>query len=389
MPPVLVIAEKDLRQRFRDRSAIVLGFVAPLAIAMLMSFAFRNTSNFHITVDLVDNDHGQLAAAFHEFLTSPELHDVVTLGRVTDEATASARVHHGDAAAAIVVPPGFTHAATGTGATDLTVLTSTNSQLGGQVSHAIADSFVAQLNADRVSVATALAAGAPPQQIARLTEDASSLRLPEQIASRPIGARPLKAISYYAPAMAIFFVLFAIGFTARSFYTEQESGMLDRIGAAPLRPGTVLIGKSLSVLVYGVASLATVIVVTSLLFGADWGNLFAAGLISFAMVTAVVALTAFVIAVSRTERQAEGLASIIVFGLALLGGNFVTISSAPPLMRRLALLTPNGWALRGYVDLSTGAHGLGVVLQPVGAIVLFTVIISVLAVISGSRLARS
>jgi ABC-2 type transport system permease protein len=31
-----VIAAKDLRQRFRDRSAIVLGFIAPIAVASLI-----------------------------------------------------------------------------------------------------------------------------------------------------------------------------------------------------------------------------------------------------------------------------------------------------------------------------------------------------------------
>jgi len=33
MSAVLAIALKDLRQRLRDRSALVLGFVAPLAVA--------------------------------------------------------------------------------------------------------------------------------------------------------------------------------------------------------------------------------------------------------------------------------------------------------------------------------------------------------------------
>ena len=36
----VVIAAKDLRQRFRDRSAIVLGFVAPLLMVALMNAAF-------------------------------------------------------------------------------------------------------------------------------------------------------------------------------------------------------------------------------------------------------------------------------------------------------------------------------------------------------------
>ena len=36
MRAVLTIAGKDLRQRFRDRSAIVLAFVAPLVLALII-----------------------------------------------------------------------------------------------------------------------------------------------------------------------------------------------------------------------------------------------------------------------------------------------------------------------------------------------------------------
>ena len=35
MNAALVIAAKDLRQRFRDRSAIILGFVAPVLVSLL------------------------------------------------------------------------------------------------------------------------------------------------------------------------------------------------------------------------------------------------------------------------------------------------------------------------------------------------------------------
>ena len=50
MRAVLVIATKELRQRLRDRSALVLGFVAPIAIATLMSIAFRSTDDFSFTI---------------------------------------------------------------------------------------------------------------------------------------------------------------------------------------------------------------------------------------------------------------------------------------------------------------------------------------------------
>ena len=168
---------------------------------------------------------------------------------------------------------------------------------------------------------------------------------------------------------------------------RARSSTNDRISAAPLHPRTILLGKSLSVLVYGAASLGTVIVITSLLFGADWGNPLGAAAIGLTMVVAVVALTALVISIARTERQAEGLASIVVFGLALLGGNFVTISAAPPLMRRLALFTPNGWALRGFVDLSTGARGAKVVIQPVIGMLVFSACVAVVALFASRRTA--
>ena len=64
------------------------------------------------------------------------------------------------------------------------------------------------------------------------------------------------------------------------------------------------------------------------------------------------------IGLARTQRQAEGIASIIVFGLALFGGDFFFISSAPSTIKRLALLTPNGWAIRGFTDLATIGGGL-------------------------------
>ena len=62
MSAVLAIALKDLRQRLRDRSAIVLGFIAPLAVAWLISMAFGSVGSFHANVAVVDLDGGPVAA---------------------------------------------------------------------------------------------------------------------------------------------------------------------------------------------------------------------------------------------------------------------------------------------------------------------------------------
>jgi ABC-2 type transport system permease protein len=162
--------------------------------------------------------------------------------------------------------------------------------------------------------------------------------------TQPAGTQTLTGTSYYAPAMGIFFMFYAIGCGARSFFLERTGGTLERLAAAPTGPGAILAGKSLATFVYGVASLGTVAIVTSLAFDAHRGPLLVVLALIGALSLTMVGLTALVITVARTERQGDGFASLLTFGLVLLGGNFVFIGGAPPLVRTLALLPPNGWA---------------------------------------------
>ncbi|WP_431928530.1 ABC transporter permease [Amycolatopsis tucumanensis] len=371
MHPALVIAGKDLRQRLRDRSAWILGILAPVGVAMLISFAFRGAETFHTTVAVADLDRGPVAAAFTGFLTGPELDSVLAVETVPGVAEARQRVDDGGASAALVIPAGFSAAAHSGAAVPVTVLTDVDAPMAGEVARSVAAAFVAQLNADLLATRTALAAGADP---AGLAERAAALRLPEQVVSRAGGTAQQSGVSYYAPAMGMFFMFFSIGFTARGYFTEQRSGLLDRVAAAPVAPGTVLTGKALATFAYGTASLGTVALITTLGFAADWGPPGPVALLIVALGLALVCLTAFVITLARTERQAEGLAAIVTFGLVLLGGNFVYLGGAPDIIRTLTLATPNGWALRGFTDLSGGA-GWPAVWPPLLAILAFCVVL--------------
>ncbi len=386
---VLVIAAKDLRQRLRDRSAIVIGLVAPLVIAALMSLAFQGVEGFHFTMGVVRIDRGPLTSALVAALRDRDLRSIVTIRLITDRREAGAALRERSIQAALVIPAGFSSSVVGAHPLALKVLTSVDSATAGDITASLASSFVAQLNADRLSVATALAAGVPPQSAASLAQEAATLRIPEQVLQRGAGAKPLKAVSYYSPAMAIFFALFLVSFSARSFFADRSQGMIERMRAAPLRPLEILAGKALSVFVFGISSLAVVAIVTTLVFGAQWGSPLQVAAVCGAMVLAIVCLTAIVIGVARTQRQAEGIASAVVFGLALLGGNFIMISSEPEVMRRLALLTPNGWALRAFSDLATIGGGWHTVAEPLAAMLAFSVVTGGIAILLAKRAVTS
>ena len=116
MSAVLAIALKDLRQRLRDRSAIVLGFIAPVAVAALISVAFGSAGSFHANVAVVDLDGGPVATGFTTFVKGPDLAGLLTVKPVTGEADARAKVSAGDLGAAFVIPRGFSEAVTSGGA---------------------------------------------------------------------------------------------------------------------------------------------------------------------------------------------------------------------------------------------------------------------------------
>jgi linearmycin/streptolysin S transport system permease protein len=373
---ILAVAWKDLRQRLRDRSALVMGFVAPIGISLLMSLAFGNPQHFSMTAAYVDADHGPVASEFHDMLGDPQLRGLLTLHTYPTADAASAAVTDRKVNVAFVVPSGFSAAVTAATA-DTTVpairiVGGVDQGLAAQVAKSLTESFTAHLSATRLAVSTAMTAGAPASDAADLAQRAAEQQLPAALQQAAARDHELNTISYMAPGMGIFFVLFAIGFGARGYVLEGRDGTLDRIAAAPIRRGSALAGKAVATFAYALTSLATVMVVSTLAFGASWGSPLGVAALIVTMSLAVVVLTAFVMAVSRTERQAEGIASIVTFALALVGGNFTFISTAPSVLRHLALFTPNGWAMRGFTDLGTGA-GIGAVGRPVLSILAFTV----------------
>ena len=369
MGAALVVAGKDLRQRLRDRTAYIVGVVAPLVLAGLISLAFgRSGFDFSATFAVVDQDGGQLARAFvDDMLGDPGLKEVVTTRTVGDRDEAVRLARSGDVAAAIIVPAGYTAAATAGQPLPLEIVRSADKVIGADVAVAVAEGFTAKVSAVRLSVITGLAAGAAdsPEQLAA---EAAHMEPAVAVDERSAERADVPAAAQYAPGMGVFVMFFVVGMGARSLVAERKAGTLSRLLAAPVRPMSLLAGKAGAALVMGVASLGAMAIASTFLLQMSWGDPVAAGLLIVSVVLAATGITALILTLARTEQQAQLYMSIVTMGLALLGGNFVSLDRAPELLRRLSLLTPNGWALRAFRDLTVDGGGPGSVLPALGAI---------------------
>jgi ABC-2 type transport system permease protein len=184
-------------------------------------------------------------------------------------------------------------------------------------------------------------------------------------------------LGYFGPAMGIVFLFLSVGAAANSVLAERAAGTMARLQAAPVGLGRVVAGKTVSIVGLMLLSMFSLWGVTALVFGAHWGEPFAVGALISATVASIAALGLLVTVSARNQASAQAATAGLGFVLAILGGNFFPPGSLPPLFERLALLTPNGWALDGFTTLSLDRGAVGDIIRPI-------VVLSVIALVVGS-----
>jgi ABC-2 type transport system permease protein len=389
MRVALVIAGKELRQRLRDRTAIVMAFVAPTLIAAIVTGAFGSgfgPGRLYDGAAVADLDHSPLSRAFYEVLGSRELRSIVAPRKVTTARAARELVARNDVSYAFVIPAGFGRRVTAGQDARLEVIRDARYPISGDVAEAIASGFTQQLAATQLSIYTAARrTGSAPDT--DLIAAATRSRIPVRLLDKPAAPKcgTTCGASYFAPAMAIFFLFFTVGPGARSLIAEREQGTMARLLAAPAARGSIIVGKALAMFVLGLMSMISVYVFTSVLFHVNWGDPLSIAVLSVLIVVAVMSVTALVQTFARTEQQAAAYGSLIGPLFTLAGGSFFPLFQLPAFMRRLSALTPNGWAMRGFTDIAYDGVRLAHLVPNILAISAF---IAVCGVFAATRVRR-
>jgi ABC-2 type transport system permease protein len=393
MRAAVLIAAKDLKQRMRDRSAFMVAFLVPLGLAFIFDLTLGGLSSGGtvFTYAVVDEDRSQVSAIFiDQVLPQVEEGGAIDLVPVGSADEARRQAADGKVDAAFVVPSGFGDAVQGGGAAEVRVIGDVDEPTATQVARSIANSFVADLNAVRLSVAAA-AGGDPgsldPAELDAMVARAAEVANPVVVDDVTTSKKELDPTTYYAAGMAVFFLFFTVQFGVSSLLEERKEGTLARLLAAPISKASILGGKLLTSLALGVLSMSTLIVATSLLLGARWGSPFGVALLVLAGVLSAMGVMALVATLAKTSEQAGNWQAIIAVVLGMLGGVFFPISQAPGVLPKLSLLTPQAWFMRGLSDLA-GGGGWSVVLPAVLAMLAFAVATGAIAAARLDRMAR-
>ena len=356
----LVIAGRILRQRVRDRSAFIFAILTPLGLALAFSVLIPNEfSSFHTRFVVVDRDGGPPARA----LVDDALGGVVDAGvaavdAIADETGAAEEVRGGRAGAAIIIPAGFSAAVQAGRPTEVRILGGEYA-ISLEIARSVVSRFAADVGAIQLMVATTVATGGSADQ-ATIQRAQAAIGDPSPVSVTTGATERLQAslATFYGAAMAIMFVFFATQYGALALLADRQGGTMARLLAAPIAPGSIIIGASLAGLVLGLVSMSVLVVATTVIKGANWGPPPLVALLIVAAVIAAMGISMAVSSLARTSQQAGGLNAIVAFSLAAIGGVFIPLSQAPETMVQLSQITPHAWFLRGIDTLSGSAPGV-------------------------------
>jgi ABC-2 type transport system permease protein len=349
--PATLIARKDLLRRLRDRTAILTAIVLPFGLAWIFSLTLSGVDedSFEATYAVVDDDGGDLAEAFAQTLGSI---DGVTVVDAPALRAAEDRIAGGDLDAAFEIPSGFSDDVRGGGGARMVVRTSTDAPIAGIVAGSVARSFAARLDAIAVTVTAATAAD-PSVDAAAVADRAQALPPAAQVVEATAEDRLFSSTTFFAIGMAVFFLFFAVEFGVRGLLEEREEGTLARLLVAPIAPGSVIGGKALASFAVGLVSTTLLVLATTWLLDARWGDPIGVTLLVLGGVLAAVGVTALVATLATTTAQAGAYVSIVAVVGGLLGGTFFPISQAG-FLGTIRFLSPQGWLMEGFQELSYG-----------------------------------
>lgn len=387
---IWTIVRNGFRSLRRDRGALILSFVLPIAFFTIFAFVFGSmgTSSLpRVKTVVVDLDHSRvserLARALAaepslQVLTAPVKNRASPMPAHYTTASAEAAVKLGDASVAIFIPKGFgaNPIAFGQGAQrpQFVILHDASNPVAAQVASgmlqkvvmtALPDVMVEQstkyfdqsvggLTPDQrrqaeTNMSRYKAYPVEPQhdgtQRARGDGSLVAVKLQDVVGQK----KKSPMIAFYAAGIGVMFLLFTASGAAGSLIDEAESGALDRMLSARVGMTTLLAGKMLYCAILAFLQLTVMFLWGAAVFQLElFSHLPGFIVMTAATAFAVASFGMLLASLSHTRQQQAAIATLLILVMSALGGSMFPRFLMPEFMQKIGLFTFNAWAIDGY-----------------------------------------
>ncbi len=383
----------------RDRGALVLSFVLPLAFfsifAAIFGSAHDTTPKVHVIV--VDEDKSEASQDLVKSLEKESSLVVTTAPAAKSKnapqppdytaATAEAAVQAGDAPVALIVPQGFgkNPIAFGPEADGSTVqlLNDQSDMIAPQIvmgllQKAAITAMPAVMAEQGMKYADKYVGGFTPEQKKVVEDGLADLR--KEVANGDVGSgassgaagsssdgdngagiirvktravvganKKSPMISFYAAAIGVMFLMFTASGSAGALLDEAESGTLERVLSTRVTMTKLLGGKLVFNTVLAFVQLVAMFLWGWAVFKLDFFS-HIPGFIVMGLCTAfaVAAFGILLASLCHTRAQLGALSTLVILIMSSVGGSMFPRYFMPEAMQKAGLLTINAWAIDGF-----------------------------------------
>ena len=414
---VFAMIRKDLRVFASDRRAVIMSFVAPIAIASFFGSIFSGSGNgeaARIPVAIVDEDQSTVSKAVVAGAQAD------TTLRISTPASQQAHdgVQDGTFAVAVVIPAGFGEASgralfAGRNRPDVTIWYDPSRRAEfGLVRGILTEHVMQAVSSDMFTGDTGRRfvddtlrsldqSGMPADQAALLRQLLTAVRglnqggtgvgggtrgfsLPYNVHAEAVTSGQAVAYNGYAHSfagMGVQFLLFAAIDLGIGILLERQRGLWKRLRSAPISRLTLLGGKAASGTLISLMSLLVSFGFAMVVFKVHIDGS-VAGFLAVAVACAIMASTfgLLVASIGRTPNATRGVAILSVLLTVMLGGAWVPTFIFPAWLQRLTVVIPARWAVDGLDAMTWRGLGIAQAVAPVAVLLAFAVLFGSLTI---------
>jgi ABC-2 type transport system permease protein len=375
---ISAIAVNDLRRVARDRVAMFFIVVLPVVIIVLIGTTFGGDEGFEVGV--LDRDGSTASDGLVEALDRGDGASVKPYDSVTEMRR---DIRTGTVAAGLVVPAGYGERLAGGEDATVELIADPTSGLAAVVQASVR----AAVGDEAVHIAAARlyaeAAGSDDVAAAQqaVADQADQVALAE-VRTAPVDEGEPAAFGtfdYTAPSNLVLFTFINTTVAGTVIASERKQGITRRLLASPHGTGTILAGIGASKLLFALLQSILIVTVGAVVFGVDWGDPLAAGLlvVLFALVATSVGLLLGAMVSDPDQAQAVGVP--VAIGLAMLGGCMWPLEVVPPVMRAIGHVAPHAWAMDAWQDVVFDGAGTAAIAGPLAVLAGFALVLGLVA----------
>jgi ABC-type multidrug transport system permease subunit len=165
--------------------------------------------------------------------------------------------------------------------------------------------------------------------------------------------------------MIVFFIMFYILFSSGWLVEERQNGTLKRLTTGPGAIGVSFTGSIIALFILGLFQLVLFYSVYRLAFGLELFANKGAYLVLGAYLLVVISISMLLASVLKTPAQLQAGAPVFALLTGFAGGCFWNIIEVPDKIKKISMLTPQGWTLDTINKLQANSGMDNVILIPV------------------------